>query len=76
MDGSIDSHQFVHVHELLLLLVQLVVLDLQNHLQALQLLLQVERVGVLLQTRKTKVKIVAKLLFQTVMVHTTRRHCF
>lgn len=38
---QICTHQFVHLHQLLLLLMQLVVLDLQHHLQTLQLLLQV-----------------------------------
>lgn len=45
---QVDAHQLVHLHELLVLLVQLVVLDLEHHLKALQLLLQVHRVGVLL----------------------------
>lgn len=45
---QICTHQFVHLHQLLLLLMQLVVLDLQHHLQTLQLLLQVHGVRVLL----------------------------
>lgn len=45
-------HQLVHLHQLLLLLVQLAVLHLQHHLEALQLLLQVQRVGILLQTER------------------------
>lgn len=43
------SHQFVHLHQLLLLLVELFVFDIQHHLETLQLLLQVEGVSVLLQ---------------------------
>lgn len=43
----LGSHQLVHLHQLLLLLVQLLGLHVQNHFEALQLLLQVHRVGVL-----------------------------
>ena len=48
---KIDPYQFVHLNELLLLLVQLVVLDLQYHLQTFKLLLEVHCVGVLLHTQ-------------------------
>lgn len=43
------SHQLVQLHGHLLLLVQLLVLDVQHHFEALQLLLQVQSVGVLLR---------------------------
>lgn len=42
------SHQLVELQRHLLLLVQLLVLDVQHHLEALQLLLQIQSVGVLL----------------------------
>lgn len=42
------SHQLVQLQRHLLLLVQLLVLDVQHHLEALQLLLQIQSVGVLL----------------------------
>lgn len=42
------SHQLVELQRHLLMLVQLLVLDVQHHLEALQLLLQIQSVGVLL----------------------------
>ena len=45
---ALVSHHCVHLQEFLFLLVELFVLDIQDHLKALQLLLQIQRVGVLL----------------------------
>lgn len=42
------AHQLVELHGHLLMLVQLLVLDVQHHFEALQLLLQIQSVGVLL----------------------------
>ena len=46
---SKDSYHFVHLHEFLVLLVELLVFDVQHHFKTLQLLLQIERVGVRLK---------------------------
>lgn len=41
-------HQLVHLHEFLVLLVKLLGLYLQNHLKTVQLLSQIQHMGVLL----------------------------
>ena len=46
-----SSHQFVNFHQLLLLLVELFVFDIQHHFEAVQLLLQIQGVGVLLESQ-------------------------
>lgn len=51
---SSASHQLVQLHHHLLLLVQLLVLDVQHHFEALQLLLQIQSVGILLQGTRAK----------------------
>lgn len=49
-------HQSVHLHQFLVLLVELAGFDLQNHSQALQLLLQIHHVRVPLWTERTKTR--------------------
>lgn len=42
--GIYGAHKFVHLHEFVVLLVQLFVLDLQYYFEVLQLLLQIQGV--------------------------------
>lgn len=46
------SYHFVHLHEFLVLLVQLIIFDFQHHFKTFQLLLQIESLGVLLKEHK------------------------
>lgn len=56
MTTCLKSHQCRYLHHLLLLHVQLFVFDIQYHLEALQLLFQIQRVGVLLRGQLTRAK--------------------
>lgn len=52
-----NPHQFVYLHQLFLLLVELFVFDIQYHFEALQLLLQIQGVRVFLQGQRNGAKI-------------------
>lgn len=52
-----NPHQFVYLHQLFLLLVELFVFDIQHHFEALQLLLQIQGVRVFLQGQRNTAKI-------------------
>lgn len=51
-----DPHQFVYLHQLFLLLVELFVFDIQHHFEAFQLLLQIQGVRVFLQGQRNSAK--------------------
>lgn len=53
--GIYGAHHFGHLHQFVVLLVQLFVLDIQHYLEALQFLFQIQGVGVLLEQNKKRV---------------------